>query len=82
MESSVNSQNRGMTMRVRVGVRRPSLRKSIAARTSIRRQLVNRAGLRMPRGYGWVRHPRKYVYNKVYRRTTVSSLWLLRKLFR
>lgn len=69
-------------MRVKAGIRRPSLTRSVRARTSIRRQVVSRAGLKLPRGYGWARHPRKYVYNKVYRRTTVSPYRLFRRLFR
>lgn len=27
-------------------------------------------GLIMPKGYGWLGSPRKYAYNKVYKRTT------------
>ncbi|WP_313432700.1 hypothetical protein [Siminovitchia terrae] len=57
-------------VRVKVGMRKPSLKRRISARTSIKRQVVHRAGLKMPRGYGWVRDPKKYVYNKVYNRTT------------
>lgn len=36
----------------------------------------------MPRGYGWVRNPKKYVYNKVYNRTTFDVFKLLKKLFK
>ena len=59
---------------MKFGFRTPSLKKRISARTSIKRQIVQRAGLKMPRGYGWVRNPKKYVYNKVYNRTTVDIL--------
>ena len=48
---------------MKFGFRTPSLKKRISARTSIKRQIVQRAGLKMPRGYGWVRNPKKYVYN-------------------
>ena len=67
---------------MKFGIRTPSLKKRISARTSIKRQIVQRAGLKMPRGYGWVRNPKKYVYNKVYNRTTVDVFKLLKKLFK
>ena len=67
---------------MKFGIRTPSLKKRISARTSIKRQIVQRAGLKMPRGYGWVRNPKKYVYNKVYNRTSVDIFKLLKKLFK
>lgn len=67
---------------MKIGLRKPSLKKSIAARTSIKRQIVHRAGLKMPRGYGWVRNPKKYVYNKVYNKTSFSIFDVLKKLFK
>ncbi len=67
---------------MKIGMRKPSLKKRIAARTSLKRQIVHRGGLKMPRGYGWVRNPKKYVYNKVYNRTTFDVLKLLKKLFK
>jgi hypothetical protein len=54
--------------------RRPSFRKSFAARTSFRRLARQRLGLRAPRGWGWLTNPRKAAYNRVYRRTTFS-MW-------
>lgn len=67
---------------MKFGMRKPSLKKRIAARTSLKRQIVHRGGLKMPRGYGWVRNPKKYVYNKVYNRTTFDVFKTLRKLFK
>jgi hypothetical protein len=67
---------------MKFGIRKPSLRKRISARTSIKRQIVHRAGLKMPRGYGWLRNPKKYVYNKVYQRTTFDIFKLIKKLFK
>lgn len=67
---------------MKFGPRKLSLKKRISARTSIKRQLVHRLGLKMPRGYGWVRNPKKYVYNKVYNRTTFDIFKLLKKLFK
>lgn len=67
---------------MKFGPRKPSLNKRIAARTSIKRQVVHRAGLKMPRGYGWIRNPKKYMYNKVYNRTTFDIFKLLKRLFK
>lgn len=67
---------------MKFGPRKPSLNKRIAARTSIKRQIVHRGEIKMPRGYGWVRNPKKYVYNKVYNRTTFDIFKLLKKLFK
>lgn len=65
---------------MKFGVRKPSLRRSLAARTSPKRILRNALGLRAPRGWGWLTNPRKAAYNRVYNRTTVSVWSLLRKL--
>jgi len=67
---------------MKFGMRKPSLKKRISARTSLKRQLVHRAGLKMPRGYGWLRNPKKYAYNKVYNRTTFDIFKLIKKLFK
>ncbi|WP_430885157.1 hypothetical protein [Fusibacter sp. JL216-2] len=67
---------------MKFGIRTPSLKKRISARTSLKRQVVHKAGLKMPRGYGWVRNPKKYAYNKVYNRTSFDIFKLLKKLFK
>lgn len=67
---------------MKFGPRKPSLNKRIAARTSIKRQIVHRAGLKMPRGYGWIRNPKKFVYNKVYNKTTFDIFKLFKILFK
>jgi len=67
---------------LKIGFRKPSLKKRIKARTSIKRQIIHRAGLKMPRGYGWARNPKKYVYNKVYNRTSFDIFKSLKKLFK
>jgi hypothetical protein len=67
---------------MKIGTRKPSLSKRINARTSIKRQVVHRAGLKMPRGYGWVRNPRKFVYNKVYNKTSFDIFKILKKIFK
>jgi hypothetical protein len=67
---------------MKFGFRKPSLRKRISARTSIKRQVIHRAGIKMPRGYGWIRNPKKYAYNKVYNRTSFDIFRFLKKLFK
>jgi hypothetical protein len=57
---------------VKFGIRRPSLRKRIAARTSWRRYVRHSLGLKAPRGWGWLTNPRKAAYNRIYNRTTVG----------
>ncbi|BBH19847.1 hypothetical protein Back11_11920 [Paenibacillus baekrokdamisoli] len=67
---------------MKFGFRTPSLRKRIAARTSVKRQLVHRLGLKMPRGYGFLRNPKKAAYNKVYNRTSFDIFKVIGKLFK
>ncbi|API92734.1 MULTISPECIES: hypothetical protein [unclassified Virgibacillus] len=67
---------------MKIGMRKPSLKKRVAARTSIKRQVVHRAGAKMPKGYGWVRNPKKAAYNKVYNKTTFDVFKLIKKLFK
>ncbi len=67
---------------MKFGIRKPSLNKRVSARTSLKRQTVHRAGLKMPRGYGWVRNPKKYAYNKVYNKTSFDIFKILKKLFK
>lgn len=62
---------------VRFGFRVPSLRKRIAARTSLKRYVRNSLGLKAPRGWGWVTNPKKAAYNRVYNRTTRGGLVVL-----
>lgn len=67
---------------MKIGIRAPSIRKSIAARISPARFLRHRLRLKAPRGFGWATNPRRALYNRVYSRTTVSFWSLLRKLLR
>ena len=67
---------------MKFGFRRPSLKRRISARTSIKRQVVHRAGIKMPCGYGFLRNPKKAVYNKVYNRTSFDIFKTLKKLFK
>lgn len=67
---------------MKFGVRKPSIRKSITARTSVKRYVRNSLGLKAPRGYGWLTNPKKAAYNRVYNRTSVSAWRLLKKMFK
>jgi hypothetical protein len=67
---------------MKFGIRKPSTRKSIAARISVKRMVRQSLGLKTPRGYGWLTNPKKAAYNRVYNRTSVSFWSVLRKLFR
>lgn len=59
---------------MKYGMRKPSLKKSISARTkgqltrSIKRATIPGYG---QKGMGWL-HPKKKMYNKIYRKTTFS----------
>ena len=57
---------------MRFGIRIPSLRKRIAARTSWKRYVRHSLGFKAPRGWGWLTNPRRAAYNRIYRWTTVG----------
>ncbi|NLL67850.1 MAG: hypothetical protein GX236_09170 [Clostridiaceae bacterium] len=57
---------------MKFGMRKPSIRKSIAARTSVKRYIRHSLGVKAPRGWGWITNPKKALYNRVYRKTTFS----------
>jgi hypothetical protein len=78
--ASLVAQREREVAAMKVGIRTPSLRKSIAARTSWKRRLRHDAGLKAPRGYGWLTDPKKAAYNRVYNRTTFSVWRLLKGL--
>ncbi|MGO1469791.1 MAG: hypothetical protein ACTHW2_07195 [Tissierella sp.] len=67
---------------MKFGIRKPSLKKKISAKTSIKRQIIHRSGIKMPRGKGWIRNPKKYAYNKVYNKTSINPFRLIKKLFK
>lgn len=67
---------------MKIGFRVSSIKKSLSGRTSLKKQAVNRAGLKMPNGFGVVRNPKKAVYNKVYKKTSIDIFKSLKKLFK
>jgi hypothetical protein len=82
---SVQEQNgdRGPGVAVmKFGLRKPSLKRMIAARTSPKRFIRHNLGLKAPRGWGWLTNPKRAAYNRVYSRTTFSIWDLLKAFFR
>jgi len=62
---------------MKFGIRKPSLKKRIAARTSVKRAMRHNLGIKAPRGMGWVTNPKKAAYNRVYNRTTKGCGFIL-----
>ncbi|MFR8171506.1 MAG: hypothetical protein ACLU9Q_11905 [Marvinbryantia sp.] len=58
---------------MKVGIRKPSIKKSISARTTgkakraIKKALIPGYG---KKGTGWIKNPKKAAYNKIYNKTT------------
>ena len=66
---------------MKFGMRKPSIKKSISARTTGRvKRNVKKATspLYGKKGVGWVKNPKRAVSNKVYKKTTFS-IWKLFK---
>ncbi len=66
---------------MKFGFRTPSLKKSIAARTSLSRAVRHSLGIKAPRGWGWLTNPKKAAYNRVYSRTTFGLADVFKWLF-
>lgn len=70
---------------MKYGVRKPSLKRSLKARTtgkakrSIKKAVIPGYG---KKGMGWVKNPKKAAYNKVYRNTSIGLGDILKKLFK
>ena len=66
---------------MKFGMRKPSLKKSIKARTTGRIKRKAKSSINPfygKKGTGWIRNPRKAAYNKIYRKTSFG----LRDLFK
>lgn len=59
---------------MKIGFRIPSIKKRIAARTSVKRYVRHSMGLKAPRGWGWLTNPKKAAYNRVYNRTSKGCM--------
>ncbi len=69
---------------MKVGMRKPSLKKSLKARTTGKLNRSVKSSLNPlygKKGMG-VLHPKKAVYNKVYQKTSFSIFDLFKKLFK
>jgi hypothetical protein len=62
---------------MKFGLRIPSLKKRIAARTSVKRFARHNLGLKAPRSWGWLTNPKRALYNRIYNRTTKGCLVLM-----
>lgn len=66
---------------MKFGMRKPSIKKRIAARTTgrakraVKRALIPGYG---KKGSGWIKNPKKAAYNKIYNKTSFS-IWNLFK---
>lgn len=60
---------------MKIGMRKPSLKKSLKARTTgkakraVKKAVIPGYG---KKGVGWLKDPKKAAYNKVYKKTTFS----------
>jgi hypothetical protein len=62
---------------MKFGIRKPSIKKRISARTSVKRIARHNLGLKAPRGWGWLTNPKKAAYNRIYNRTSVGCMVLI-----
>jgi hypothetical protein len=61
---------------MKFGYRKPSIKKRVAARTSIKRYVRHSLGFKAPRGWGWLTNPKKAAYNRAYNKTSKGCLLL------
>ena len=69
---------------MRFGIRIPSVKKMIRARTTgkIVRMVKSISPVYGKRGMGYINNPRKAIYNKAYNKTTFSIIDLIKKLLK
>jgi len=67
---------------MKFGIRKPSLKKMIASRTSPKRFIRHNLGVKAPRGLGWIFNPKKALYNKIYNKTSISLSTLIKKILK
>lgn len=68
---------------MKLGIRTPSLKKSIKARTTSKLKKKVKSTINPlygKKGMGWVNNPKKAMYNKVYNKTSFSLWDLIKKL--
>lgn len=70
---------------MKTGLRKPSYKKSISARTkgkvtrSIKRSINPLCG---KKGMGWINNPKKAAYNKIYNKTSFGILDIISYIFK
>jgi len=57
---------------MKFGIHKPSIRKSISAKTSVKRYVRHNLGIKAPKGTGYITNPKKALYNDIYEKTTIS----------
>ena len=60
---------------MKIGMRKPGIKKSLKARTTGKlKRLLKRAVIPGygKKGMGWIRNPKRALYNKIYKRTSFS----------
>jgi len=63
---------------MKFGIRKPSIKRRIAARTSLKRIIRHKVGIKAPKGYGLLTNPKRATYNRIYNKTTISVDKLLK----
>lgn len=70
---------------MKLGIRKPSIKKSIKAKTTgkakraIKKAVIPGYG---KKGMGWLNNPKKAAYNKVYKKTSIGLFDLIKKLLK
>jgi hypothetical protein len=67
---------------MKFGIRKPSIKKSLAASFSVKKKVKNALKIKALKGLGVVTNPKKAVYNKIYNKTSVSIFSIFKKLFK
>lgn len=68
---------------MRIGMRKPSLKKSLKARTTGRAKRALKKAVNPfygRKGMGFIRNPKRSIKNRIYKRTTFSIWDILKKL--
>jgi len=70
---------------MKFGIRTPSLKKSLKARTTGKWKRQMKSAI-IPgygkKGMGWINNPKKAMYNKVYNKTTIDILKPFKDIFK
>lgn len=68
---------------MKIGIRKPSIKKSIKARTTGRvKREIKRAIIPgyEKKGMGWIKNPKRALKNKIYKKTTIGVGDIIKKL--